>query len=65
MLLIGATVFLSFEPSLFLVVLALGLSALTLTWIVLLARFLLLDAFARRAAAPTNSSGHGANPLAR
>jgi len=50
LLLVGATIFLSLEPSLFLVVLALALSALTLTWIVLLARFLVFDALMGRAA---------------
>jgi hypothetical protein len=44
-LLIGATIFQCLEPGLFLVVLALGLSALALVWIVLLAGMLLRDAF--------------------
>jgi hypothetical protein len=43
LLVLGLTVFLTLEPALFLVVLALGLSALTLTWILILVRFLILD----------------------
>jgi len=42
------TVFISLEPGFFLVVLAVGLSALTITWIMMLARLLILDAWARR-----------------
>jgi hypothetical protein len=44
LLVIATTVFLSLEPALFLVVLALGLSAVTLWWIVLLAYMLVSDA---------------------
>ena len=39
------TVFISLEPSFFLVALAVGLSALTVTWIMMLARLLILDAW--------------------
>ncbi|MBI3784440.1 MAG: hypothetical protein HY270_13675 [Deltaproteobacteria bacterium] len=42
------TVFISLEPGFFLVVLAVGLSALTATWIMMLVRLLVLDAWARR-----------------
>ena len=46
-LLVGGTaVFMILEPSLFLVTLALGLSALALFWVLLLARLLLSDALA-------------------
>ena len=44
LLMIGTTIFLSIEPALFLVVLAVGLSALAVWWILLMARMLLLDA---------------------
>jgi hypothetical protein len=44
----AATLFLSLEPGFFLVVLSLGLSALALTWILMLGRLLILDALARR-----------------
>jgi hypothetical protein len=44
LLLAGTAVFMSLEPSLFLVALALGLSALALFWVLLLARLLLVDA---------------------
>ena len=40
----GATIFLSLEPALFLVLLALALSAVAVTWMVLLLRLLILDA---------------------
>jgi len=46
LLVAGAAVFMSLEPSLFLVTLALGLSALALLWILLLARLLVSDAVA-------------------
>ena len=41
------TALLTLEPGLLLVGLSLALSALALTWIVMLAKFLLLDALAR------------------
>jgi hypothetical protein len=41
----GATVLLTIEPAFSLVLLALGLSALTVFWVLLLVGFLLLDAF--------------------
>jgi hypothetical protein len=44
LLVAGIVVFMSLEPSLFLVALALGLSVLALFWILLLARLLVLDA---------------------
>lgn len=44
-LLITATVLLTLEPALFLVLLALALSAIAVTWIVLLARMLVLEAW--------------------
>jgi hypothetical protein len=43
-LVIGTTLFLSLEPALFLVVLALGLSAVTVWWIILLIYMLVTDA---------------------
>ncbi len=43
----GTTVFLTVEPALFLVLLALALSGLALFWILLVARFLVLDALSR------------------
>jgi hypothetical protein len=47
MVLVGATAFLSVEPALFLVVLAIGLSAVTLATIALLVRSLLTSALGR------------------
>ncbi len=44
LVLIGTTACLTVDPALCLVVLAVGLSALALTWIVMLARLLLVDA---------------------
>jgi hypothetical protein len=44
LLVAGIAVFMSLEPSLFLVTLALGLSALALFWMLLLARLLIADA---------------------
>ena len=44
LLVAGTTVFMSLEPSLFLVTLAVGLSTLALFWILLLARLLVSDA---------------------
>ena len=46
LLVAAATVFMSLEPSLFLVTLALGLFALALFWVLLLARLLVSDALA-------------------
>ncbi|HXQ23179.1 MAG TPA: hypothetical protein VN812_15995 [Candidatus Acidoferrales bacterium] len=40
----GTTVFLTLEPALFLVLLALALSGIALFWILLVVRFLALDA---------------------
>ena len=44
--LVGTTAFLTVDPALFLVVAALGLSAVALAWAVMLARALLVEAFA-------------------
>lgn len=52
MLVVVATIFMSLEPGLFLVTLALGLSLLAVVWIGLLARLLLLDAFGAPPHAP-------------
>ena len=46
LLVLGTAVFMSLEPSLFLVTLAVGLSLLALFWILLLARLLVSDAIA-------------------
>jgi cell division protein FtsL len=43
LLVLAATAFLSAEPALFLVLLALGHSALALVWIVMLARLLVIE----------------------
>jgi hypothetical protein len=43
-LLAGMTLFLTVEPGLFLVVLALGLSGLAVAWIAMLTRMLVMDA---------------------
>ena len=46
-LVIALTAVITLEPALFLVGLSLALSAVTLTWIVMLAKLLLVDALAR------------------
>jgi len=52
LVLTGATLLMSLEPGLFLVVLALALSGVTLVWLVMLARLLLFDALAIPPVAP-------------
>ena len=65
LLLIGATVFLSLEPGLFLVVLAVSLAALALTWTVLLARLLLLDALSAHHTRTLPRSASSQDPAGR
>ena len=56
LLVAASTVFLTIEPALFLVGLALALSGVTLFWILLLVRFLVLDALSGHAGRQANTS---------
>ena len=49
----GTTAFLTIEPALFLVLVAVGLSAVAVVWTVMLARALLAEAFAPEPIEPT------------
>jgi len=60
LVLVGTTAFLTIDPALFLVVVALGLSGLSAVWIVMLVRALLAEGFA---ADPIEDSAPGVCPL--
>lgn len=60
LVLVGTTAFLTIDPALFLVVVALALSGVALIWTVMLTRMLLVEALA---AEPTEDAAEGVCPL--